>query len=207
MKSNQILHAYNCISIPRSKKGIKFESIYIQSVPRIRLGNYPPIINICRHRDISIKEATTQCADIKALQKIQQGFMRVMNVSSWDEAKEMYPQHTTPEKLEPFKHLNFSGHQLPQQFLQFCQHIRATESTETSTEDFDKVFVIKNGTTAILWKTDITNVTVDLFEETFNRAGVDKCLGFSLALFDYSSNEMSIDQVRVYTYVRCSLFL
>ena len=29
-------------------------------------------------------------------------------------------------------------------------------------------------------------ISLNLFEETLNRAEVDKCMGFSLALFDYS---------------------
>ena len=124
MKSNQILHAYNCISIPRSKKGIKslpdLKASTFKVFRGLDLETIHQLLTDVDNSAISIKEATTQYADIKALQKIQQGFMRVMNVSSWDEAKEMYPQHTTSEKLEPFKHLNFSGHRLPQQFLQFA---------------------------------------------------------------------------------------
>lgn len=188
-------------TIPRSKKGIKSLPELKGSAFKAFRGLDPSTIHRLLtdilNRDLSIKEATTQCADIKALQKIQHGFLRVMNMGSWDEAKEMYPQHTTPEKLEPFKHLDFSGHQLPQQFLQFCQQIRASERSESpTTEDHDNIFVLKSATTAVLWKADITNITVNSFEETINKAGVDKCMGFSLALFDYSrSSEMDIDQV------------
>ena len=187
-------------TIPRSKKGIKsspeLKGSTFKAFRGLDSSTIHRLLTDVLNRDLSIKEATTQCADIKALQKIQQGFLCVMNMDSWDEAKETYPHHTTPKKLEPFKHLDFSGRQLPQQFLQFCQQIRTGKRSDhdssTTAEDHDNVFVLKSATTAVLWKADIT---VDSFEETFNRAGV-KCMGFSLALLDYShSSQIDIDKV------------
>ena len=196
-------------TIPRSKKGIKLlpdlKGSTFKAFRGLDVSTIHQILTDVMNNELSIKEATVQCTDINTLQKVQQGFMHVMNVGSWSETNETYPQHTTPEKLEPFKHLDFSGPQVPQQFLQFCQQIKTTESSEASTEDYDDVFMLKYSTVGIIWKHDITNVTVESFDATFKNVGVDKCMGFSLILFDYTLPcEMNIDQV--YMYIKYVLY-
>ena len=55
----------------------------------------------------SLKEISIHCRDIKAVQKVQASFLKVTNCDSWEEAMTKYPYFTTPEKLEPFKKLDF----------------------------------------------------------------------------------------------------
>ena len=187
--------------IPRSKKGIK-------SMPDLKGSTFKVFRGLdfsVLHRllqevmdnNLSIKEAVVQCSDVKSIQKIQQGFIRAMNMQSWDEATEKYPQHTTSEALEPFKHLDFSGHKLPQQFLQFCDHVRAIRSCSSPIEeDYDDTFVLKYSTVAIFWKINIMNVTVDSIGTTLKKGREDKFMGFSLAMLYYTLPcESSSDQV------------
>ena len=189
--------------IPISRKGIK-------SMPDLKGSTFKVfraldfsvlhrLLKDVMDNNLSIKEATVQCNDIKSIQKIQQGFIRAMNMQSWDEATEIYPQHTTSEALEPFKHLDFSGCNLPQQFLQFCNHVRAIRNRSSPIEeDYDDIFVLKYSTTAIFWKINIMDVTIDSIDLSLKKAREDKCIGFSLAMLDYTHPcELSSDQVCV----------
>ena len=178
-------------NIPRSKKGIK-------SIPDLKGSTFKPfrgldsetfisIMTDIKDLNSSIKEATVRCNDVKKLQKIQQSFMRVVNVASWNEATELYPRHCTPEKLEPFKRLDFSGLKLPEQFIQFCKSAKSSLTDALSQSNDDDAFIIKSGSNVgLIWKVDIMDSTVDSVNEAIHDAQMNSFMGFSLAFMDYT---------------------
>ena len=89
----------------------------------------------------SIKEAIAQCNDIKALQRIQQCFLKITNCETWAEPCQKFP-HFTAEKLEPFKRLNFSGSTAPEQFMQFCQ-----QALKYTRKDLHHTMITSSGST------------------------------------------------------------
>ena len=72
---------------------------------------------------------------------------------------EKYPLYATPEKLEPFKRLDFSGPKYPEKFLKFCQQaiqqdITPSSSNITSTQqEHDSYFKIEHySSLGFLWR-------------------------------------------------------
>ena len=55
-----------------------------------------------RDGDMSFGELAKSCEYAKNMKKVQAGFINLLNVDSWDEATNLYPEYTTKENLEPF---------------------------------------------------------------------------------------------------------
>lgn len=124
---------------------------------------------------ISLQELAGECQTIKQLNKVQSRFVKATNCATWEEAVSKYPLFTTPEKLEPFKKLNFSGATVPDRFMRFCQLAYKKSSPESGgvLHDEDCVFVIKhNGAVGIFWKMDIFDVSSDNVQELFAKVSV-----------------------------------
>ncbi len=49
-----------------------------------------------------MSDAATNIKEIKQLQPVRDAFVTSVDVSSWDEAKTKYPQHTTNVRLHHF---------------------------------------------------------------------------------------------------------
>lgn len=86
-----------------------------------------------RKPKLSFKQAVDKCADIKAMQKVQDAFRKATVCKTWEEAEEKYPLYTTAKKLEPFKRLNYSGSKIPEQLMKFC--LQAKQPRQTRTEE------------------------------------------------------------------------
>ena len=141
----------------------------------------------------------TQCADIKKLHKIQQAFAKGVNLETWEEAVEAYPRFATAEKLEPFKHLNFSKADIPPQFLNYCQYITGSDNADPCDISADDFFSFNNsGAIGIFWKNSVSNISVDTIDTIFATAQVKKFSGFTLAVLDYArSSDVDTNQVCV----------
>ena len=61
---------------------------------------------------LSLHELASQCTSVKELGKVQAAFIAT-NRADWSEAKEKFPEHVLPEKLEAFKKLNFNKPTIP----------------------------------------------------------------------------------------------
>ena len=84
----------------------------------------------------------------RALQNIRNAFMKVTHVSSWQEAQERYPNHTTEKRLSQFLGLNFIKN-VPDTFRTFCK------SATTSREE-------PNGGNAIKVYEDVVAAVVEM---------------------------------------------
>ena len=64
----------------------------------------------------------------RALQNIRNAFMKVTHVSSWQEARERYPNHTTEERLRQFLGLK----NVPDTFRAFCKSVTTSRGEPDS---------------------------------------------------------------------------
>ena len=92
-----------------------------------------------RDGDMSFAELIKASEHAKNTKKVQASFMKLLNIDSWEEARQIYPQHTTEENLAPFLPMTFKP-SVPASFVAFCQQAKqasliqqaptASESTE-----------------------------------------------------------------------------
>ena len=154
--------------VPRAKKGVTSKPLdlkgsnfrCLRGIPESSVEQFLLEVSNC---SISLQELAIQCADVKILCKIQQGFMKVTNCATWEDATQKFPDFTTAEKLEPFKRLNFSSNTLPEQFMTFCRSaMSSTACASDSVAVDDTIFVIQQKSClGIFWKTDIFTVDSD----------------------------------------------
>lgn len=177
-------------SVPRSKKGVK-------SFPDLKGSTFKPFRGIqsesvhqlmyeLSEKQISLKEATVLCKDMKQLQRIQECFMKITNCESWSSAQERFPPFTIPEKLEPFKKLNFNTLTVPEQFMWFCKEALKSKENPTESEIVvqDHLFWVRNDmASGVLWKNDMLNINPDALQMIFSGTKHNFC-GFQLCIFD-----------------------
>ena len=177
-------------SVSRSNKGIN-------SFPDLKGSTFKPfrgldvttihlILLQIFNKECSLKEAASQCNDIKSLQRIQSAFMKLTNVETWEDAVEKYPTFTTVQKLEPFKTLNFTNPKvIPPQFFKFCQHAMASPNN-AETENGDELFHIENNDVqGTIWKCNALSIN----PENFKATSITSCHGFGLAIFDLANGQ------------------
>ncbi|XP_065901837.1 uncharacterized protein [Dysidea avara] len=183
---------------PEVKKGIKssldLKGSTFKPFQALDISTIHELLLKIEDETMTIKEAMMQCGDIKKLHKIQQAFVKGMELDTWEKAVEVYPQFATAEKLEPFKHLNFSKAELPPQFLNYCQYIKTPGNV--SDINTDKLFSFNYlDCTSIFWKNSVSNITVNAIDTIFTTTTV-RFTGFTLAVLDYAqSNDTDTDQM------------
>ena len=75
------------------------------------------------------------------MESIKKAFLSVTNVSSWDEAVQQFPSHTSASVLESFCHLSFQK-SIPQSFISFCQSALQKKSITDSDELFMVFYIV-----------------------------------------------------------------
>ena len=196
-------------NVPRSKKGIKssldLKGSTFKPFRALDISTIHELLLKIEDETMTIKEAMMQCGDIKKLHKIQQAFVKGMELDTWEKAVEVYPQFATAEKLEPFKHLNFSKAELPPQFLNYCQYIKTPGNV--SDINTDKLFSFNYlDCTSIFWKNSVSNISVNAIDTIFTTTTV-RFTGFTLAVLDYAqSNDTDTDQVFI-QHIMCCILL
>ena len=184
--------------VSRSKKGI-------DSIPELKGSTFKPLRGLepevvhdlltdLSERKCSLKEIMIKCHDIKALQKVQGGFVRGTNCTSWEEAVEKYPQFATAEKLEAFKNLDYqNGKKIPEKLLTYCQHAREITTLGLPVDvdgEHDRIFVIPHkNSLGLLWNMDIFSVNPENVDSTFKLGNVTRCNGFNLSILDLLNND------------------
>lgn len=166
--------------VPKTKKGTTASPLDLKGhnfrcLRGVNEEDAHSLLTEVKEGKISLQELAGECQTIKQLNKVQSGFVKATNCATWEEAVNKYPLFTTPEKLEPFKKLNFSGATLPDRFMRFCQLACKKSSPESGgvLHDEDCVFVIKhNGAVGIFWKMDIFDVSSDNLQELFAKVSV-----------------------------------
>ena len=69
-------------------------------------------------------ELSATWRSLKRMAEVQQHFMQYLNLKSWEEAKNEYPEHTKDEILRPFMGLTFRKENLPPSFTAFCKQAK-----------------------------------------------------------------------------------
>ena len=164
--------------VTKSKKGIcsfpEMKGSAFKPFRGLELSTIHDILEDISSKKCSFKEATTKCSDIKALQKVQSAFIRAANCDNWEEAVEHYPLFTTAEKLEPFKHLDFTNSKkVPEKFFAYCQRIKEgmNELRLAVHEDHDNYFFISHqNSMGLLWKTNMLDVHPENVDTTLKIA-------------------------------------
>lgn len=86
-----------------------------------------------KDEDLSFQELASSCKYAKKMRDVQYGFMKYLDIPSWNIALERFPEHTKSKLLEPFLELSFKSDNVPASFVSFCQH--AKQSTEVRVAD------------------------------------------------------------------------
>ena len=178
--------------VTKSKKGIcsfpEMKGSAFKPFRGLELDTIHDILEEIDNKKCSFKEATTKCSDIKALQKVQSAFIRATNCENWEQAVQHYPLFTTVEKLEPFKHLDFTNsRKVPEKFFAYCQQIKEGMNDQQSVvnEDHDNYFFISHrNSLGLLWKTNMLEVHPESIDNTLKIAKVLRCSGFHLSILD-----------------------
>lgn len=166
--------------VPKSKKNVQAKPLDLKGsnfrcLRGVAEDAVHSLLVDVKNRKLSLQELSSQCQSMKQLSRIQAGFMKATNCSSWDEAEEKYPKFVSPEQLEPFKKLSFTGSTLPEPFMKFCQTaMKSTSALPTATavrEDaHDDVFVIPHGSElGIFWKMDVFAVNGDHLDKVLKK--------------------------------------
>ena len=74
--------------------------------------------------DISFSELASTCKYTKKMENVKAQFLRYLNIPSWEQAKEKYPEHTKKERLEPFLEMTFKNDTIPPLFIAFCKQAK-----------------------------------------------------------------------------------
>ena len=204
-------------NVPRSKRGVKafpdLKGSVFKSFRALDQTTVHKILEEVCDGVSSIKEAIAQCNDIKALQRIQQCFLKITNCETWAEACQTFLHFTSAEKLEPFRRLNFSGSTAPEQFMRFCQqalkYTRKDLQDDTATSHHDNLFWLytSNGQTiGILWKNNMLVTTPVSVAEVLSTVGSPhQFSGFQLAIFDLP--KVRTDLSSYYRYSKVDYYL
>lgn len=116
---------------------------------------------------------------------------------NWENAVKNYPQHCTPEMLEPFKSQDLSG-ELPNEFKFFCSEVMNTTSSDVSTKEVDDgVFhVCSVGLDAIVCKAELVNMEPSNLYSWLEGLNIN-ILGFTLVVLDYAYETTAPEEVRI----------
>ena len=109
---NQKLNKKSLVSKP------EFKQQHFQCIHNLNPSFQQKVLEQAVNREITLEEMKRKANDYRALENIRKAFMKCTN-STWDEAKERYPWHTTDDRLRQFLSLNFIKN-LPDSFHSYC---------------------------------------------------------------------------------------
>lgn len=142
-----------------------------------------------RDGELSFFELNASCKYIKKMTNVKTNFMRYMNISSWELAKETYPDHTTKEKLEPFMEMSFKDNNMPPLFQAFCKQAKCSTispmqeaSSAPDHHSPQNSALLKAGNTvALVLRHDVLQLEDKVL---LSSASLHSCNGFSLTIVD-----------------------
>ena len=67
-------------------------------------------------KKLNLQQINAESSKIKKIRDIQTAFVRETGVSSWTEATQKFPAHTTPEALDEFTSCKFTSKCIPQRY-------------------------------------------------------------------------------------------
>ena len=85
-------------------------------------------------KKIPLSQLKEEASKYRSMKSIKKAFRSVTNVSSWDEAVQRFPSHTSASVLESFCHLSFQK-LIPQSFISFCQSALQESITDSDEND------------------------------------------------------------------------
>ena len=66
------------------------------------------LCEVASHQEKTISELTAECVKVKRLRDLQHAFVVQTGSESWEEVKQKYHSHTTPEALDEFLCISFN---------------------------------------------------------------------------------------------------
>jgi hypothetical protein len=138
-----------------------------------------------RDGDLSFSELGTSSKYIKKMANVKTQFMRYLNLTSWEMAEEMYPEHTKKENMEPFMDMSFKDNNIPTLFQAFCKQAKCStfsRTTEDATPYSNSSALLRAGNSAALV------LSYDVLQlddkELMSSTSLHSCNGFSLTVVD-----------------------
>ena len=114
-------------------------------------------------------------------QVIKAAFLREVNMKSWDEAKEKYPNYTTTDKLSAFRTYNFQHGNRPAALVAFAQAARQSVHAATpQTQEMDAFVGLIGSCKGYVLTTDVLKVDDNIIKQK-----TENFKGFNLAILDF----------------------
>ena len=111
-------------------------------------------------RNLCFAELGAQCKYVKQLTEIRKKFVQYVGVSSWEAAKETYPDFTRTEKLEAFKDMSFKGKTMPPPFVAYCKQAKQSILQGPPQDSSGDCTTLSVGAqTAVLQRRDVLEMT------------------------------------------------
>ena len=107
--------------------------------------------------------------------------MREVNLSTWEETTEMYPRHTTREKMSTFLNCNFQHGNRPAALVAFAKEARDFITGGQFDTQIEGAFIGQNGAT----QGHIITMDILKLDDNIIRQRVKNFGGFNLAVVDY----------------------
>ena len=121
---NQKLNKKSLVSKP------EFKQQHFQCIHNLNPSFQQKILEQAMNREITLDEMKKKASEYRALENIRKAFTKCTN-STWDEAKERYPWHTTDDHLRKFLGLNFVKN-VPDSFRGYCTSAIRGERHQTN---------------------------------------------------------------------------
>ena len=190
-------------TLSRAQRGVsKFAKIDCKGV------NFKPLRGVsCEERkellmkvrdgELSFSEMGETCRYTKKMNVVRNNFISYLNLDSWEEAMEKFPNFTSKERLEPFFDLQFKQGKMPPSFVSFCQQAKRSSVNEeagTATsalkprDDCLMVSVDKNF--GVLLQKNVLTINTKEILDTFGDVG---CTGLHLTILDPPEVSINLD--------------
>ena len=96
----------------------EFKQQHFQCIHNLNPSFQQEILQQVVNQEITLDEMKKKAGEYRALENIRKAFTKCTN-STWDEAKERYPWHTSDNRLKQFLGLNFIKN-VPDTFREYC---------------------------------------------------------------------------------------
>ena len=162
----------------------EFRQPYIQPIQCLPADFQLEKLQLVVDKKIHLSQLKEEASKYRSMKSIKKAFRSVTNVSSWDEAVQRFPSHTSASVLESFCHLSFQK-LFPQSFISFCQSALQKESITDSDENDH---LVHNGVLAFFVKVSFKEATLSKI-----RSGNDKFMGAHLSFVRLTKVSFYID--------------
>ena len=101
------------------------------------------LLTRCKNKEISLTELTKEAIALKQLATLKRNFVKLTNVTEWNDAVSQFPLFACESELKKFVALDFTKG-TPQAFVDFCKRAKASKDMVNSNSgdcSVDQTFV------------------------------------------------------------------